>query len=195
MRGQILSLWNLLDPIYYNLSRLTYVSTDKGVDNIFRIRLTKYRGRNVILSDGTEIKRNDTLIKIHLHNVRLLKELKDIKSELKKAKIIYRHVQNSLPGVETYIRQYYDSHNIKGIIGITLLNKGCERLGFEVIDIINPFYKWYKTLTFLPIGLLSHQGATIHQFLKYQKPNYLFMSKDKLTELYGDKWPIKSGGA
>lgn len=182
MRGFIFSFWQKIDPIYYSCTRLKYVS-DKG-DNIFRIRLTKYKGRNIVLSDGTRINKNDTLVKIHLHNVRLLMEMKEIKSELRKAKIIYRHVQNSLPGLEFYIRHHFSAHNVKGIIGITLLNKGCERLGFEIIEIINPVYKLYKTLSFLPIGVLSHESVKLNDVLKKQRPNYLFMSTAKLSKLY-----------
>lgn len=184
MKGTILSIWNILDPYYYACSRLTYV-TASG-DNIFRIRLTKYKGREIVLSDGTHIKKNDTLVKIHLHNVRLLREVRDVRSELKKARIIYRHVQHSLPGVERYILKHFENFNVKGIIGITSLNKGCERLGFEIIDILNPIYKWFKIISFLPIGMLSQQNVTIAQVIKHQKPSYLFMSTKKLIELYSE---------
>ncbi|MEQ2525542.1 hypothetical protein EKG37_11960 [Robertmurraya yapensis] len=185
MRNQILSIWKICDPFYYFCSRLTYVTTNG--DNIFRIRLTKYKGRNITLSDGTQILKNDTLVKIHLHNIRLLMEVKDIKSELKKAKLIYRYVQNSLPGVENFIRNHHKTSDIKGIVGITSLSKGTERLGFEIIDIMNPFYKWYKKLSFLPIGLLSNKGTSVNQILKVESPIYLFMSKDKLSQIYGQK--------
>ena len=104
MKGYLISIWGLLDPLYYFCTRLTYLPCEETEGNIFRVKLTKYKGRNVVLSDGTQINKNDTLVKIHLHNVKLLKELKDIKSEIKKAKMIYRYVQKSLPGIEIYIR-------------------------------------------------------------------------------------------
>ncbi|AIE60311.1 YkoP family protein [Bacillus methanolicus] len=189
MRGYILSIWSLIDPIYFFCSRLTYPPCEGTEGNILRIRLTKYKGRNIVLSDGTQINRNDLLVKIHLHNARLLKELKDIKSELKKAKIIYRYVQKSLPGVEIYIRNYCHSQEIKGIIGISLLNKGCERLGFEIFDISHPVYKWYKWFSFLPIAMLSSQNTFIWRILKYQKPHYLFMSTNKLSNMYRNEIP------
>lgn len=184
MRGVFLSIWHLLDPFYFRFTRLTYLHDNHSVDNIFRVRLTCYKGRDVMLSDGTYIKKNDTLVKIHLHNVRLLNELKHIKSEIKKGKIVYQSVQRSLPGIELYIRNHKDSHDIKGIIGITSLNKCCERLGFEIIGISHPVYKWLKWATFLPIILLSAPDPSIKTILRHSPPGYLFMSKDTLSELY-----------
>lgn len=184
MRGYVLSIWSLFDPIYFFFTRLSYLPRIGMDRNILRVRLTKYKGREIVLSDGTEIKKNDTLVKIHLHNVKLLKELKDIKSELKKAKIIYRYVQKSLPGVEKYIQKSSRSEEIKGIIGITHLNKGCERLGFEIFDISHPIYKWFKWCAFLPIEILSNQNSSIRHNLKYQSPKYLFMSTNKLSKMY-----------
>ncbi|KAB2334819.1 hypothetical protein F7731_13745 [Cytobacillus depressus] len=183
MRGYVLSIWNWLDPIYYFFSRLTLLPCEGAKSNIFRIRVTKYKGRNVILSDGTRINKNDILVKIHLHNAKLLKELKDIKSDLKKAKFIYHYVQKSLPEVEHYIRECRQAYMIKGIVGITMLNKGCERLGFEVVDISNPIYKWFKWFAFLPIELLAEKH-TSWEILISRKPNYLFMSTNKLSEMY-----------
>lgn len=184
MKGYLITIWNLIDPFYYFCTRLTYPPYEETEDNIFRVRLTKYKGKKIVLSDGTRINKNDTLVKIHLHNVRLLKELKNIKSEIKKAKMIYRYVQKSLPGIELYIRNQRHSNKIKGIIGITSLNKGCERLGFELVDISHPVYKWFKRCSFLPIGILSSQTTSIPYILKHQQPKYLFMSTKKLSNMY-----------
>ena len=58
----------------------------------------------MVLSVGTQINKNDTLVKIHLHNVRLLKEIKNMNSKLKKAKVIFNYVKRSLPGIDLYIQ-------------------------------------------------------------------------------------------
>jgi hypothetical protein len=187
MKGYLISIWSFIDPIYYFCTRLTYLPCEEPECNIFRVRLTKYKGRNVVLSDGTRINKNDTLVKIHLHNVRLLKELKNTKSDIKKAKIIYHYVEKSLPSIELYIRNQYYFDEIKGIIGITLLNKGCERLGFEIFDISHPLYKRLKQFSFLPIKILSSQNSSVRHILKSQQPKYLFMSTKKLSNLYGHK--------
>ncbi|WP_338453018.1 hypothetical protein R4Z09_14790 [Niallia oryzisoli] len=181
MRDYIISIWGLIDPLYYQCSHLTYLPTKD--DNIFRVRLTKYKGRNIVLSDGTQINKNDTLVKIHLHNVRLLKEFKNVNSEMKKAKMIYSYVRRSLPAIDIYIQNHPHSSEIKGIIGITTLNKGCERLGFEVFNISHPIYKWFKQIAFLPIEMLSSQHSFFHK-LKQHKPSYLLMSTDKLSKMY-----------
>ncbi|RFU64218.1 hypothetical protein [Bacillus sp. V59.32b] len=184
MKGYLLSLWSFLDPLYFSCTRLTYLPEKESFQNIFRVRLTCYKGKDVSLSDGTHIKKNDTLVKIHLHNARLLNELKHINSELKKGKIIYQSVQRSLPGIEAFIRNHESSNQIKGIVGITTLNKVCDRLGFEVVDISHPVYKRVKLITFLPIMWLSPTNSSIRNMVKQSSPSYLFMSKDTLTKLY-----------
>lgn len=184
MRQYFLSVWNLLDPIYYQCTRLTYLHDSDTAKNIFRVRLTRYKGRNITLSDGTYIQKNDLLLKVHLHNVRLLTELHQVKSVIRKAKLIYQEVQKSLPGVEEYIRNHKHSNEIKGIIGITTLSKGSERLGFEVFTISHPVYKWLKWATCLPITILSTHDFTVKKIVKQSSPCYLFMSKDKLSRIY-----------
>ncbi|HWO75211.1 MAG TPA: hypothetical protein VNM69_04735 [Bacillus sp. (in: firmicutes)] len=185
LRLYFISLWSIIDPIYYYLTRLRYLDSPAGSPPIFRVRLTKYKGRNVVLSDGTQIQRNDILVKIHLHNVRLLKELSGINNDVKKSLLIYQQVKESMPYLTRYIERHQRNSEIKGIIGITFINKGIKRLGFEQVDIINPFYKWYKLITLYPIHFLSSSQS----FLKGNKkpcPSYLFMSKDGLFNKYGN---------
>lgn len=183
MRGVIIAVWNFFDPFYYACTRLTFPIKEKK-ENIFRIRLTIYKGRNVVLSDGTSINKNDMLVKIHLHNVKLLKELKNIKSDFKKAAILYRHVKHSLPDIHCYITNHAHSGKIKGIIGISMLYKGSEHLGFDVFEIANPFYKAFKQIAHFPISFLANTEYSMKERL-CQQPKYLIMSKEMLAKKYG----------
>ncbi|MFZ3578959.1 YkoP family protein [Virgibacillus sp. DJP39] len=183
MRGYLLSIWTAVDPVYFKFSRLRYPTNDFKIDNILRVRLTRYKGKNVTLADGITINKHDTLVKIHLHNVRLLNELKDVKSNIIKGKIIFKYVSKSLPELEKYIQNHPKSNEIKGIIGITFLNKGCGRLGFEVMHIHHPVYRRFKWAGCLLIGALS-SNPSIKKLIKKPAPSYLFMSKNKLTQMY-----------
>ncbi|MFD1738439.1 hypothetical protein ACFSCX_18100 [Bacillus salitolerans] len=183
LRGWFVFLWYLLDPIYYSLTRLKYVKDEAKQNLIFRVRLTTYKGRQVLLSDGTLINKNDKLIKIHLHNARLLKELMDVPSEVSRARIIFQKVLEGLPALAEYIEQHPDKNEIKGIIGITTLHRGCSRLGFETVHLSNQVYKFIKTVTFLSIWFLSSNQFSLKHFFK-QQPKYLFMSKTSLNNRY-----------
>ena len=182
LRDYLISIWSAFDPIYYYFTSKTNLTSNEG--NIFRVRLTKYKGKNFVLSDGTMINKNDLLVKIHLHNSKLLKEFITMKSELKKARMIYNYVKNSLPEMDLYIQNHHYSSKIKGIIGITTLYKGSEKLGFEVFELTNPIYKWFKQISLLPIGMLSSEKTALLTIWKTHKPSYLFMSTEKLSKMY-----------
>ena len=107
-----------------------------------------------------------------------------MKSELKKARMIYHYVKNSLPEMDLYIQNHHYSSKIKGIIGITTLYKGSEKLGFEVFELTNPIYKRFKQISLLPIGMLSSKKTALLTIWKTHKPSYLFMSIEKLSKMY-----------
>lgn len=185
MKNYLLSAWHIVDPIYYLFTRLQYVLDHENEKTIFRVRLTRYKGSPVTLQDGTEIKRNDLLLKIHLHNVRILTELHSIRSELKRAVLIYHLVKRALPRLAYYVQTHNRYHDIKGIIGITSLFRSADRLGFEMMPIHNTFYRHYKKNTFIFIQLLANNTIS-------NDPVYLFMSKGELIKKYTSK---KSSGS
>jgi hypothetical protein len=182
MRLYFLSIWSILDPIYYLFTRLIYLEDGNQQRNIFRVRLTRYKGKEVILKDGTTIKKNDVLVKIHLHNVRLLRDMNSVESDTKRGRIIYKHVLNGMPSLAHFIHSHPRCQEIKGIIGITMLHKGCNRLGFETYDINNPVYRFIKQVVFVPMYCLS--VSKINSQSIRRQPKYLFMSKEALLALY-----------
>lgn len=183
MRKYCLSAWNFIDPIYFQFTRLKYIQKECGKKSILRVRLTKYKGRDIVLSDGTSINKNDVLVKIHLHNVKLLQQMEWCDSEIRKAFLIYQGVKESLPSVIRYIQSQENADQIKGLIGITMLYKGCKKLGFEPHPIVSPLYKDFKKVSLLPIYLLSSTNSLRKEV---PSPMYLFMSKDALFSCYGN---------
>lgn len=171
-----LSLWTIFDPLYFRLTRLHHIENKSGDKTIIRIRLTRYKGRKLILADGTVIDKNDLLLKIHLHNVKLLRQIQGL-SEMRKALILYRSVQESLPYISRYLQTHDYANHIKGLIGITMLYKGCRKLGFETFPIQNQYYKIFKQVAHSPIYLLSTNKAFNKE---YPTPMYLLMSKNRL---------------
>lgn len=173
MKRYLLTLWNTLDPIYYNFTRLHHVADHQRNKSIFRVRLTKYKGTTVVLKDGTTIHKNDLLLKIHLHNVRMIRELTQVDSEIKKALLLYHMIRDDLQCLSRYIEKHPRRYDIKAIIGITALHKGATKLGFDVFSLQNRYYLLIKQLTFSLIGYIAN---TSHP----DPPVYLFMSANQL---------------
>jgi len=177
-----LSVWTFLDPIYYLFTRLTYLKDEEENSSVLRVRLTRYKGRPFTLSDGTVIQKNDLLIKIHLHNVKILKALNGLQGETAKGRMIYQQVKKSLPSLALFLNNHHNSSEIKGIIGITMLNKGCHRLGFQTFNIKNIYYRLIKHMVFIPMYCLSVNS--ISRLALKRPPKYLFMSRESLLANY-----------
>ncbi|MBS4209949.1 hypothetical protein KHA95_17925 [Bacillus sp. FJAT-50079] len=184
MRQYCISAWSFIDPLYVQFTRLQHIKKTCGNQTMMRVRLTKYKGRNIVLADGTAINKNDVLVKIHLHNVKLLRHIQGYDSEVRKALMIYKGVQDSLPSIAHYIYKHRYANDIKGLIGISMLYKGCKKLGFEPHSITNRYYKYFKQLAFFPIYFLSTKNTFKKEI---PTPMYLFMSKESLFQQYGIK--------
>lgn len=180
MKSTCLRIWSVWDPIYYDLTRLEYVENKPGNRSIIRVRLTKYKGRKITLMDGTVIHKNDILLKIHLHNVKLLKEVQAYDNDIRRALEIYKMVKESLPSLANFIYSHGYMNHIKGLIGITTLHKGCRKLGFEVYPFQNKYYRWFKQFSLFPIHMIASQKLK----KEIPTPMYLIMSKDELLEKY-----------
>ncbi|WP_035100437.1 YkoP family protein [Aneurinibacillus terranovensis] len=175
-------IWSLLDWLYFYCSNLSYVNRQEK--NIFRVKLITYRGKSLCLSNGAFIHPNDVLLKIHLHNSLLMKEMVNIKNDIKRAFYVYSRVETSLPGLAVFISRHPKKDIIRGVIGITLLSRGVSRLGFEVKDITNPYYKKLKQLYMKPMFILCYLDKKKFWKNKNLIPKILVLSKEQLLNKY-----------
>ncbi len=179
----IIQTWSILDNLYYYCSRLQLV--DLKEQNVFRVRLLTYRGPSISLEDGTVISPSDLLLKIHLHNCLLMKEMEHIQNDVKRAFYVYHRVEQSLPGLARYLASHPQQKEIKAVIGITVLTRGVKPLGFETIDIANPVYRTLKELFLIPMFIVLHPNGKWKCLKKgHLTPKYLMMSKERLLDKY-----------
>ncbi|MEW9668905.1 hypothetical protein [Ammoniphilus sp. 3BR4] len=179
----IIQTWSILDKLYYLCSRLQLV--DQTEQNIFRVRLLTYRGPSLSLEDGTTIHSSDILLKIHLHNCLLMREMQHIQNDVKRALYVYHRVEESLPGLARFLASHPDQEKIKALLGITLLTRGVKPLGFEVVDISNSVYKTLKELFLIPMFILLHPNGKLKCLKKGNlTPKYLVMPKERLLDRY-----------
>lgn len=177
----VLPLWKFVDRIYYQCNRLQLIDMDK--ENIFRVRLTTYKGYPLETSDGEMLLPGDKLLKIHLYNYHLMKEMAGIESDVRRALYVYERVEKSLPGLAAYLRQHLHEEQIKGIIGVSLLNRGVKKLGFDTFEIKSGWYRVWKESYLKPMYYLCHRQAAPYQKNKLA-PTYLVMSKNRLYRSY-----------
>lgn len=182
-RLSIISIWKLIDPLYYFFSRLHYIKPDQKSDTVFRVRLTKYKGKEIVLSDGTKISKNDMLLKLHLYNVEILKEMWTIENGHSRGRKIFKLVLQSMPILAEYVKKHPQQEKIRGIIGITMIDRGIKHLGFECFEPQSTLYCAFKKYSQLPIYLLSTPDITVRK-LKKLKSVYLFMTKETLYQRY-----------
>jgi hypothetical protein len=154
---------------------------DTHPQQVFRVRLLRYRGQPLSLCDGTRIERGDLLVKLHLHNVHLFRMLGE-EHPFVRARKLQNLVAYSLPAVSQYIMQHPQSIEIKGVIGFTQLNRGCRQLGFDVWPIASRSFRLLKWLGLMPIFLLftSQPLQARHKF----EPKILAMSRSTLFARY-----------
>ncbi|MFD2168769.1 YkoP family protein [Tumebacillus lipolyticus] len=146
-----LLLWGWGDVLYRLLRRFDF--EDRRGKNIFRIRVRHYAGPVIRLPDGQEIHEGDWVGFLHIYNLRLQQMLHGVKSDNRRGVIVLRETQRSLPELVEFLRRHPRGERIKALIGVTLLNRGVEPLGFTVQSVPDTgwfrFKAWYMRLMLL----------------------------------------------
>ncbi|MCQ4086258.1 polysaccharide deacetylase family protein [Saccharibacillus sp. JS10] len=101
----------------------------------FHFRKTKYSGQTLELEHGQQLKKGDTVVELHLDNKMLFEFSSRSRSSMQTAIQIVRETERSLPKIAEYIRQDPKLRDTKGLYGVSMINRGPEQFGFQVLDL------------------------------------------------------------
>lgn len=166
--------WELLVEKLYNIKHISK-------NNIFRYSVRKYLGHKIILSDGTILKKGDNYIELHLDNLLILKDFKDA-DVVKSSFLFWKKVRSGLKELSSLILQNEDLRKLKVLMGISMINKGIQRAGFEVVDL---FYLEKVLVSFYEGILLAVFSSNDFKKIKRMSAKRILISVSKMNKLYG----------
>jgi len=182
MNRSLLNLWRVWDMIYYSFSRLQYV---KKNENLFRIVLLPYWGSELKTKNGHTIVKDDLVIKLHIHNLRLAEIIHQKKDAKALGLLLLREIRKSLPGLAQFVANHPRADEIRGVVGTTFLHRGAENLGFSTME---PLSSIYKAKTYYLKWMLRIMHPDGKARLNKENDNLtikrVFISKEELFDLY-----------
>ncbi|MFQ5828585.1 MAG: hypothetical protein ACE5JD_05445 [Candidatus Methylomirabilia bacterium] len=177
-------LWRWYDRAYLRVHRLRDPAAEVGP--ILRVEVRRHRGPRVSLPDSTEIRWGDRIGILHLSNERVAQFHGDGRDT---AVAGLRFRRAFFASVRELARQVLEGDRyagVKAFTGITILDSGTPRGGFEILPVPN---QWWGTLVaayerallarYHPMG---RQGAARARF---SHARAIWISREGLLRRYG----------
>ena len=131
MKRMIISCWLGWERVFHLLFRLQ----SGGLDSIFHVRVVSYKGKPLELSDGHKITKKDKVIELHFDNKKLFNLMSESRSMVQVAIKLIREVERAMPKLAVLMASQKKFEHVRGILGISMINRGAEQFGFSVLEL------------------------------------------------------------
>ncbi|AFK86312.1 MULTISPECIES: YkoP family protein [Thermoanaerobacterium] len=142
MKKIFMYIWSLWEFVF---AKLNNIHTVGGDDSEIRIAIKRYRGKKIVLKDGTVLDKGDKFAELHLNNKVLTEITSSSSSPIAIGIIVLKRFKKSLKALKAYINENHDFDDVNVFMGYTLFNQGVEMLGFEVMDMKSPLERFIIT--------------------------------------------------
>ena len=137
LKSIFLYIWEIWERIYF---RLAHIIELEDSESILHFSINTYRGKPLILKDGTLLERGDKFIELHLLNRKISDILGRHNSLMGASKEIERRLIFSIGKILEYIER--NDIRVKAMHGVTVLYRLAEKKNFDIFD-FNPFSRFF----------------------------------------------------
>ena len=184
----VLILWPVADRLLRVIYHIRPLKADGS--GIASLDIRRYKGRTIVLNDGSEVKTGDPIIEIHLNNDWFKKRCKlNIKTSQ-----FPREILGCLEQDLRFLAQQVVNGKFEGVVAIhgsTLLHAGAKRLGFQVEEL--PDSLWKKGAYFYMAALMQIYHLRASEAPKRKEkslePKEVWLSRAALLTRYGPQHP------
>ncbi|MCC3378864.1 polysaccharide deacetylase family protein [Paenibacillus farraposensis] len=135
--------WLFYERLFHTLFRLRPVRKE---NTIFYYRRGTYHGPNVNMENDRWLKKGDPIIELHFDNQMLYRLGSTAKSVVHLAIQLIRIVKQQLPDLADQLVHDSRMNDVKAIYGVSMINRGSEKLGFQVRELPKGLHKRASTL-------------------------------------------------
>lgn len=133
VKKAVVKVWLMYEKVVHQVLRLNDV---KGYTKpFFYYRIIKHTGQTLHLNNGDKITKGDLIAELHFDNEQLSSFAFQSKSMLTTALKLLKETERNLPFLAHEVTKHQQYEQIKGIVGITMINRGADRLGFELFSL------------------------------------------------------------
>ncbi|AYO31736.1 hypothetical protein D2962_15045 [Biomaibacter acetigenes] len=136
MKNIMLKIWFVWESIFEKLAGIHPVP-----GGFFRIAIRRYRGDKLTCLDGTILNPGEKYGELHLNNKFFIGLSKQDRSPAFLGIASLRESKKAFSSLKEYTKSNPLFKDVNVFMGYTLLNRGINRLGFEVHDIKSGFIK------------------------------------------------------
>lgn len=181
----MVSLWLTWEKIFHQVMRMKDIHSSN--ESMFHYRLTKYKGKPLPMNNGDTLSPGDRIVELHFDNKKLSEIAFASKNPLVVAVKTIREIERSLPALAMQITDEAKHIPIKAIQGITMINRGAEKLGFSIHDLPKGLFlsstriylKWLMKV------LTPTQSVTANRQVRehvQEEPRILLMTLERLQQ-------------
>ncbi len=128
----IISLWLGWEKVFHTLFRLK--KAGNSPEPAFYYRVITYKGPTMPFADGGQVSKGDKIAELHFDNKLLSGIAVNSKSPIAAGLRLLREVEQALPQLADEISNDPDAQDIKAVYGVTMIHRGADRLGFEIVS-------------------------------------------------------------
>ncbi|MNP17608.1 hypothetical protein D3C76_1100450 [compost metagenome] len=179
----IVALWLLWEKIFHFMFHL---QTTNKEDPIFHFRFRPYHGKAVTMDNGDVLKSGDRILELHFDNKKLFTIGSRSRTPVQLALHMIRGVEKTLPELASYISSHPETHDVKAIYGVSMINRGPEQFGFTVTDLPKGLFASSTKIYLKFLMRVIHPSGndrvkkSSHQLV----PKLIVMSMDTLMDKY-----------
>lgn len=184
-KKMLVSLWLGWEKVFHQVMRLQSINAQDGA--MFHYRLIKYEGKPLPLDNGDTLVKGDRIVELHFDNKKLSHIAFTSKNPLVVAVKVIREVERALPSLAKKISTETEKLPIKAVQGITMINRGADKLGFTIHDLPKGLFL-YSTriyLKWLMKVLTPTSAVTASRSVReptVAEPKILLMSLERLQQ-------------
>jgi len=184
LHHRLQSCWRWWDHFIVHRLHIENIA-DGGRPTLFRLARRRYRGGTLTLSDGVVLRTGDPVAELHLNNDLLQEITRRGRTPERIALLVLKELRRSLPALAAYINSAPRYREIKALIGLTLLHRNTQRLGFDHFDpppVMRILSRWYQSR----LLILLHPDGRRRLLHREQKltPKICVISRAELLRRY-----------
>ncbi|WP_020615810.1 polysaccharide deacetylase family protein [Paenibacillus daejeonensis] len=131
LKRAAVALWLTWERIFQWVFRVKPVQGDA----VFHYRIRKYHGPQLRLDDGETIRDGDEVVELHFDNRKLFETVASSGSVMRMAIYVVREVGKALPKLAAEMAGKPEFREVRGLYGISMINRGSQSFGFSTIDL------------------------------------------------------------